>query len=151
MSDGVSFKISVDDSRIRAALMGLIALGQDLSPVMRDLAVYGENSTKRRFEFGIGPDGTPWKKSLRAQLTGGKTLVEHRVLVGSIQPESGRDWAAWGSNVKYARIHQLGGEAGRRSHRVQIVARPYLGVNADDEAEMLAIIQLKLRGALHAG
>lgn len=37
-----------------------------------------------------------------------------------------------GSNLAYARVHQLGGKAGR-NNKVNIPARPYLGVSKKDE------------------
>lgn len=164
---GVSFKVSYDDTRLRSALTGLIALGQDPAPVMLDLAAYGETSTRARFDTEIGPDGEKWKPSLRAQLTGGKTLTDSGHLRDSLTRDSGRDWAAWGSNRIYARIQQLGGvikpksggklrfrlaNGGFRSvAQVTLPARPYLGVNKNDEAEMISLIQLRLRGVLRAG
>ncbi len=168
MNLGVSIQISHDDARVRSALMGLISLGQNPAPVMRDLATYGEASTRERFHTQIGPDGQPWKKSLRAMLTGGKTLTESGHLGDSIASDAGRDWAAWGSNMIYARIQQLGGVikpkvaggklrfrlAGggfRTVSQVTLPARPYLGVNQDDEAEMLSLIHRRLRGAANVG
>ncbi|MES8537205.1 phage virion morphogenesis protein, partial [Cutibacterium acnes] len=44
---------------------------------------------------------------------------------------AGRLQAAVGTNRVYARIHQLGGKAGR-NRKVTIPARPFLGINADD-------------------
>jgi len=144
--------------------MGLVDLGEDTAPVMRDLAAYGEASTRERFETEIGPDGKPWKKSLRAMITGGKTLTKAGHLGNSIASDSGRDWAAWGSNMIYARIHQLGGEikpkvpGGMLRFRlanggfisvakVTMPARPYLGVSEEDETEMIALIQRRISGA----
>ena len=166
MNLGVSIQISHDDARVRSALMGLISLGQNPAPVMRDLAAYGEASTRERFHTETGPDGQPWKKSLRAQISGGKTLTMSGHLGDSITSDAGRDWAAWGTNMLYARIHQLGGVikpkvpggklrfrlagGGFRSvSQVTMPARPYLGVNQADEAEMLSLIHNRLRGAAH--
>jgi len=44
--------------------------------------------------------------------------------------------ASVGSNLAYARIHQLGGEAGRKDHRVKIPARPYLFLVESDLKEI---------------
>lgn len=165
---GVSVQVSFDDAGLRGALMGFVALGENPAPVMRDLAAYGEASTRERFHTEAGPDGKPWKKSLRALLTGGKTLTQSGHLGDSVTSDSGHDWAAWGSNMIYARIHQLGGiikpkVAGgmlrfrlangsfRSVRQVIMPARPYLGVNEDDEYEMAAIIQRRIRGIAHAG
>ena len=42
----------------------------------------------------------------------------------------------FGSDAKYARLHQFGGNAGR-GKKVKIPARPWLGVNAQDEQKLL--------------
>ena len=160
---GISFDISYDDRSLRSALMGLAALCGNPAPVMRDLATYGAASTHERFEETIGPDGKPWKKSLRAQIVGGKTLTQAGHLGNSITSDSGPDWAAWGSNMIYARIHQLGGVikpvskpslrfrlAGggfRTVREVTMPARPFLGINEQDETEMVAIIKARLKSA----
>lgn len=164
---GVAFQVSYDDSELRSALMGMIALGENPAPVMRDLAAYGEASTRERFHTETGPDGKPWKKSLRAMLTGGKTLTKSGHLGDSMTSDSGRAWAAWGSNMIYARIHQLGGvikakiAGGMLRFRlangafvsvaqITMPKREYLGVNADDEAEMFALVRRRILGATHA-
>lgn len=166
-SGGISIEVSIDDARVRSALMGMIALGQDPAPAMRDLAAYGEASTRERFDTETGPDGKPWKKSLRAQISGGKTLTASGHLGDSISSDAGRDWAAWGANRIYAAIQQFGGTikpkaSGTLRFRlangafvsakaVTLPARPYLGVNADDEAEMLRLIEARIRGAAGMG
>jgi phage virion morphogenesis protein len=165
---GIFVHVSHDDSSIRAAMMGVIALGQNPAPIMRDLAAYGESSTRDRFHTETDPDGKPWKKSLRAQISGGKTLTKAGHLGDSITSDSGRDWAAWGSNMIYARIHQLGGvikpkvAGGKLRFRlangafvsvaqITMPKRGYLGVNKDDEAEMISLVHRRIRGAAHAG
>jgi|GEM_PF-2742815 len=42
----------------------------------------------------------------------------------------------YGSNVEYARIHQLGGQAGKNK-KVNIPARPYMGVPKDFDRRIL--------------
>ncbi len=164
---GASFQVSVDDARVRSALMMLVAMGSDPSPVMQDIATYGENSTKARFDSETGPDGKKWKQSLRAKLTGGKTLTAKGHLRDSITSESGRDWAQWGSNKVYARIQQLGGTikpktsgklrfmlangAWRTVSQVTLPPRPYLGISHEDEVQILALIRGRLGASAYAG
>lgn len=164
---GIALQLKFDDVRVRSALMEVISLGHDAAPIMQEIAAYGENSTLERFDSETGPDGKKWKQSLRAKLTGGKTLTDKGHLRGSITSDSGRDWAQWGSNKVYARIQQQGGvikpkSAGKLRFRlanggwrtvsqVTLPARPYLGVSHEDEVEILAIIRSRLMGASHAG
>ena len=103
---GVKLHIDVDDRRINEVLSRLIATGQNLEPVMQDIAAYGESSTKQRFADGVAPDGTPWKPSQRVQERGGKTLIDSARLLDSIVSNAGSNFAEWGSNVIYAAIHQ---------------------------------------------
>lgn len=169
---GVKVQIQVDDRQINAALDRLIAVGQSPREVMRDIATYGENSTRDRFKQQAGPDGTPWKplkggffksipkKHLRKDgklrstqkafdfIQGRKILIKSNRLINSIVPNSGNNFAEWGSNVIYAAIHQAGGKAGR-GHTVEIPARPYLGINADDEANIVDIVNQHLADAVN--
>ena len=93
-----------------AALSRLAALGRSPRPIFKAIANYGESSTRLRFERQRGPDGSAWKPSRRVQKSGGQTLVKSRRLLRSITNVYGDTYAAWGSNVAYARIHQLGGD-----------------------------------------
>lgn len=96
------------------------------------------NSTLQRFARAVGPDGTPWKSSKRVEAAKRakkrrKTLVATGDLRRSIATQAWSDYAAVGTNLVYARIHQLGGEAGPKARRVTIPARPFLGLSAEDD------------------
>jgi phage virion morphogenesis protein len=52
--------------------------------------------------------------------------------------------------VVYARIHQLGGKAGR-GHAVTLPARPYIGISEDDIKEARAIIRDHMVAVLGGG
>lgn len=162
---GVVYQIVVDDRQVNALLSRLTALGQSPRHVMQDIATYGENSTRDRFKQQVGPDGAAWQPSHRAQNKGGKTLIESGRLLDSVTNQSGNDFAEWGTNAIYAAIHQVGGEiraktskglffklsdgTGRRVKKVTIPARPYLGINADDEAQIVDIINQHLFEAIN--
>nr|WP_281171250.1 phage virion morphogenesis protein [Maridesulfovibrio bastinii] len=96
-------------------------------------------SVVQRFKTGIGPDGKKWKPSQRAIKQSGQTLVKNKVLMESIDYEATPQMVCVGSNEVYARIHQLGGEAGR-GHKVKLPARPYLGIDDEDRAEIKALM-----------
>ena len=160
----VLYQVTVDDRQVQAALDRLIAAGQHPREVMKDIATYGENSTRDRFKTGTDPDGNAWKPSHRVMDKGGKTLIDSSRLLGSITSQSGDDFAEWGSNAIYAAIHQAGGEirpktakglffkladgTARRVKKVTIPARPYLGINADDEANIVDIVNQHLQEAI---
>ncbi|BCB26473.1 hypothetical protein SKTS_13590 [Sulfurimicrobium lacus] len=171
---GIVLRADVEDSGIRDELNRLIALGRNPSDAMRDIATYGENSTRERFKLQIDPDGNRWKPSLRVQLRGGRTLTKDGHLGNSITSRSSKDVAEWGSNREYAAIHQIGfdGQIKIPAHqreistvfgkklkskmtvnvsgytlRQRIVARAYLGTNAENAADILDLIQYRIEGA----
>lgn len=157
------FRIEVTDASLLAALRRLAGAMADTSPIMADIAALGESTTRLRFRTQTGPDGKPWKPSLRAQITGGRTLTQDGHLAASISSRSGRDWAEWGANRIYAAIHQFGGVIRARNAKalrfalagggfatvqsVKIPARPFLGLSTDDVADIVHIIETRLAAA----
>lgn len=166
-----------------AALARLEQLGRTPRRLWQAVGAYGEASTRLRFRNQVGPDGTPWKPSARVQKRGGQTLVLSARLLRSISHQVREDGVSWGTNVVYARIHQLGGQIQRNAfsswtrlrtnasgvllrqkdhdrlavfakathkrvrvvrhtvdaHNITMPARPFLGVNAADGAEILRL------------
>lgn len=141
----------------------LVAKGADTAVLMERIGIVGENSVADNFEGEHAPDGTPWKPSLRARVTGGKTLTD---LNTSIESQATADSVAVGSNMVYAAIHQFGGTIrgnptlrfalpgglGFRSvASVTIPARPFLGWSADALEEVDAQATDWLAEVLPAG
>ncbi len=105
------------------------------------------NSAQDRFDTNIDPEGRAWKPSKRVLgargkngKPGGRTLTDTGRLKDSIHSAAGDDAVEVGTDVVYARIHQLGGDAGR-NHATKLPARPYLGVSADDEQILRAEVE----------
>ena len=144
---GVRLEATIDDAAVRAALADLARRGADLAEPMDDIARYLEAATSDRFLLEqAGPDGTPWPPSERARREGGKTLVDKGAqggLLGSLTSSSSALEVVVGVAKPYAAIHQLGGRAGR-GLRTDIIARPYLGLSADDGQEVYAILAAHL-------
>ena len=154
---GAKIIVEIDDVALRSALNNLGAAADGLSTVMRQIANYLVNSTQDRFDDGVAPDGSKWPQSIRSRLTGDKTLIDRGNLRDSIDrgKQSGTNFAEISSNEKYAAIHQFGGiikakqagglkfkigEKWSRKKQVTIPARPYLGVNQEDQDEIADII-----------
>lgn len=162
----IVIQIDVDDSKVQAMLQRLIAFGGNQRKAMESIADYGETSTKQRFADQVGPDGKQWKQSLRAQVTGTNTLMDDLHLLDSIVNNVGDNGAEWGSGKIYAAIHQFGGDivpksadslffrlpdgSGRKVKKVTIPPRPYLGINDQDEENILDIINKHLASAVDA-
>lgn len=174
MIGGILMRADVDSHSVRSKLAELIALGQDPSDALRDIATLGKNSTRERFHMQISPDGARWKPSLRVRLRGGKTLTKDGHLSGSITSRSGRSFAEWGTNRVYGPAMQLGFDGsvnvpahtrvitsafghklrfgvavnvGAYTLRQKIVARPYLGVNDENAADILDLLSDRIEGA----
>lgn len=145
---GVSVSVTVDGTRAAsAALRRLLLAGTNMQRPLAEIGAALLTSTQRRFEDEAGPDGAAWEKSARAQADGGATLRDtarlYQSLTYMVHPRS----VEVGTNTLYAAIHQLGGDAGR-GHSVHLPARPYLGLDTEDEREIQAIVNDHLFGAL---
>lgn len=131
--------------------------GANPAPLLKRIAFAGENSTRARFADEEGPDGEKWVESLRKQLHGGKTMEKDGHLVGDISSDSSATEARWGSNRIYAAIHQFGGEIKAKTSKglaftlangdgvitqsVTMPARPFLGLNKDDEEHIVFLVR----------
>lgn len=119
-------------------------------------------STRQRFKKQQSPEGKSWKPSKRALETGGVTLSDKARLRNSIRSRADDDTAEVGTNVVYGARHQFGDKrpmlikaksskglrfrAGGRwvntkSVKVQLPARPFLGINQDDMDEIKNILE----------
>lgn len=132
---GVRVSITVQDDGFREALTRLLERTANLKPVFDEIGSSMLATTEQRFESEIGPDGTAWAAHSTATLlrrgSNAKKLRDKGHLYQSLNYASGRLKAEVGTNRVYARIHQLGGKAGR-GRKVTIPARPYLGVSSED-------------------
>ncbi len=120
------------------------------------LAEVVRDSTLERFRQGKDPEGRRWKTSIRAANEGGRTLIKSAQLRNSIHARSDASGFAVGTNVKHAATHQFG-EPGRtirarrkkalrfringhwvskKQVRIQIPARPFLGLSDEDMQEI---------------
>ena len=125
---GFSVHINVEGLGLaEAALRGIRERAKDLTVPLRAGGFHMLRSIRENFRAGGRP--TRWKPlasaTLKAKAPKTKLLVDTGRLMGSITFRAERDELAVGSNVIYARIHQLGGRAGQ-GHATRIPARPYL-------------------------
>lgn len=153
---GISETIEIRPEDRRRLDAAVDQLG-DTGVLMGAIADFARTIADDSFKYQRGPDGTPWKPSLRAQLEGGDTLNKSGRLVDSIQSSSGPDQAEVGTNVLYARIHQFGGvirAKGSGSLRfalagggfatvksVTMPARPFLGLSDKHQGDISRLVQ----------
>lgn len=107
------------------------------------------SGTLKRFDDEEEPTGKKWPKSKRAAKEGSQTLTDKAFLRRSIDYAATPEKVMVGSNLPYARIHQLGGKTGK-GHKVDMPARPYLGVSKEDMEEVRETMADFLAGAFKA-
>ncbi|VVD97904.1 phage virion morphogenesis protein [Pandoraea communis] len=100
-------RIDIDDSRLQAGLKHLASAASDMTPAMRKIAATLESVVEENFEA----EGRPrWTPSGRAKSEAGVTLQKSGRLAASVTTDHNANTVVIGSNVVYARIHQLGGK-----------------------------------------
>lgn len=147
----VSIRIDSNLPLVQKVFAGMHKLAGNPQPLLQAIAMLGESSTRARFDTKTAPDGAPWKRGLK---TGDDTLHKDGHLVGSVSNYFTRTEAVWGVNRIYAAIHQFGGTIKAKSSgglrfkigerwstksQVTIPARPFLGVSATDEQDILEL------------
>lgn len=170
-----AFTIRLETPAVLARLNEIARQFDDLSPAMRGIGELVAESTKQRFSTSTAPDGQKWEPNALATVLGRlaeisgaysaktgrmtkkgasafiakKPLVATGVLQDTIRYQlAGRNSVEIGTNrfagewEGGAAVHQFGSKNGK------IPARPFLGLSASDEAEVLAILDRFLEQAI---
>lgn len=132
---GVSFIIR--DEEVDRGLGGAAAAGRDTAPLMEAIAGHLLFSSQRRFETETGPDGKKWaplrpRTANRRIGRGRQRGTEHILRVSarlyqSLTADAGPTEATVGTNLVYARPHQLGATIERAARRQTIRLRKVKG------------------------
>lgn len=103
---------------------------------------YLDSEVSQRFKEGVDWQGNALAPSIRAEMEGGKTLVNFGHLRDSYTHNVFLDGKGveHGSDMIYSAIHQFGGKTGR-NHAVEMPIRAVMGINSDDEAEISNIVE----------
>ncbi|MBR2526151.1 phage virion morphogenesis protein [bacterium] len=139
-------EIEFDNKEVHEKLLDLAKKAENLRPLMKNIAGIFAYSTEENFKEEGRPD--KWQdlaESTKNQRTKkrkwpGQILQVEGKLAASINTFYDNDSAVIGSNLEYAAIHQLGGQAGKNKS-VEIPARPYLFLMNDDYDEILHNIE----------
>lgn len=137
-------EIKIDNQEVSQRLLELAQRGENLRPLMKNIAGVLAYSTEENFANEGRPD--KWldlseqtkKQRKKPGHWPGQILQVTGQLVSSISTHYDDESAIIGSNLDYAAIHQLGGQAGKNKS-VAIPARPYLKLSDDDFIEILDI------------
>lgn len=162
-------QIEFQGAGLRAQLKAAQRAAADMTPLMRAIGGRLEGSARTRIEdTNEAPDGTPWPKSFRVTIEGGKTLLDTKNLLGSLTYRATPNEVEIGTNVPYAAVHQFGATITAKSERgllfrladgrmvqvgeVKIPERPFLGISREDE-EIISedLVPLHWAGALADG
>lgn len=111
----IGFKVSIavsGDVLVINKLKKIISTMENPMPLWNEIGRALVEINKKRMDSGRGPDGRFWKKSLRAKLGKGKTLINSGKLQNSLQFVASKYGITLGSNLVYSAIHQLGGTIG---------------------------------------
>lgn len=162
---GTTLEVKYQDAEVQQMARRLgAALGRvNFKPLMEVIGGNLVSVTQLRFEKGKGPAGVAWPVSRRVQQGGGKTLMLTRRLCDTIAqdgPLATAQSVEIGSNVEYAAIHQFGGTISAKNGKalnvpgiglrssVTMPARPYLGIDSQDESLLLDVTDRWLKQTL---
>ena len=148
MSDFIEIKI--DNQEVERRLQEIAKKSSNLRPLMKNIAGIFASVTEDNFAKEGRPD--KWidlsevtkKQRKKIGKYPGQILQVSGQLASSVNTYYDNDSAVIGSNLEYAAIHQLGGQAGRNK-KVTIHARPYLKLTDDDLEEVLIATEQYLK------
>lgn len=134
-------EIKLENTEVEQALLNLAKRTENLRPLMKNIAGVLASSTEENFKQEGRPD--KWtdlsevtkKQREKINKWPGQILQVTGQLASSISTQYDDDSAVIGSNLPYAAIHQLGGQAGRNK-KVKISDRPYLKLTDADLKEI---------------
>lgn len=151
--------LEIKDEGLAAGLARIVAGLRNRTPLARSVASLFAAETEANFAAQGRPRWLGLKPPVKPRRVGGQILQDSGQLANSIAADYGPDFARVGSNKKYARIHQQGGQTaphvilprnkralafgGRVVKRVnhpgsKIPARPYLPADASGNLQPTA-------------
>ncbi|MDD3150840.1 MAG: phage virion morphogenesis protein [Candidatus Gastranaerophilales bacterium] len=142
-----SFKLDfVNFKNTTEALLKVARKCEDMKPLMKNIAGIMADAVEENFEQEGRPD--KWQELAESTIKHrkntkhwpGRILQVEGQLATSVTTQYDNESAIIGSNLEYAAIHQLGGQAGK-GKKVTIPARPYLKIDDSDNKKMLEEIK----------
>ena len=144
MSDFIEIKI--DNQEVERRLQEIAKKSSNLRPLMKNITGIFASTAEDNFAEEGRPD--KWvdlsevtkKQRKKIGKYPGQILQVTGQLASSVNTYYDDDSAVIGSNLAYAAIHQLGGQAGKNK-KVTIPARPYLKLTDDDLEEIMESVE----------
>ena len=141
MADDKPIEIKIDNKEVLTRLQELASRGENLRPLMKNIAGIMATATEDNFKDEGRPDKwidlseTTKKQRQKIGKYPGQILQVSGQLASSVSTAYDDNSAVIGSNLVYAAIHQLGGQAGKNK-KTTIPARPYLKLTDDNIEEI---------------
>jgi len=137
--------INVSSEAVERAIQDLINKGVDLTAPMKSIGEEMINRTQQRFRDKEAPDGTPWADNspvTEKRKGHGRVLEgESNELAKQFSYSAASNSVEWGSLMVYAAMMNWGGTKAEFPHLWgDIPGREFIGLNDDDEDEVLAIL-----------
>jgi phage virion morphogenesis protein len=137
-----NIEIRIDNKAVEETLLKVASKCEDLKPLMKNIAGIMADAVEENFEQEGRPD--KWqelaestiKKRKKTKHWPGRILQVEGQLATSITTQYDNESAVIGSNLEYAAIHQLGGQAGK-GKKVTIPTRPYLNLTESDYKKII--------------
>ena len=142
MTDNKPIEIKLDNKEVLTRLQELASRGENLRPLMKNIAGIMSTATEDNFKDEGRPEKwvdlseTTKKQRQKIGKYPGQILQVSGQLASSVSTAYGDNSAVIGSNLAYAAIHQLGGQTGKNK-KTTIPARPYLKLTDDNFEEIL--------------
>ena len=142
MTDNKPIEIKLDNKKVLTRLQELASRGENLRPLMKNIAGIMSTATEDNFKDEGRPEKwvdlseTTKKQRQKIGKYPGQILQVSGQLASSVSTAYDDNSAVIGSNLAYAAIHQLGGQAGKNK-KTTIPARPYLKLTDDNFEEIL--------------
>ncbi|MGL5799269.1 MAG: phage virion morphogenesis protein [Plesiomonas sp.] len=112
-----SLTIRYDIAEFERGISEMLETLTHREPLMREIAATMAEAVEDNFNSEGRPAWAGWSPAYAKRRAGGKILQRSGRLASSIVQLSDNDSASVGTNVKYARIHQEGGEITRKARR----------------------------------
>ena len=141
MADNKPIEIKLDNKEVLTRLQELASRGENLRPLMKNIAGIMATATEDNFKDEGRPDKwvdlseTTKKQRQKIGKYPGQILQVSGQLASSVSTAYDDNSAVIGSNLACAAIHQLGGQAGKNK-KTTIPARPYLKLTDDNIEEI---------------
>lgn len=143
-------EIKLDNKDVESKLLDLAKRSENLRPLMKNIAGIFAYSTEENFKEEGRPDKwvdlseTTKKQRQKIGKYPGQIMQVSGQLASSVSTAYDNDSAVIGSNLAYAAIHQLGGQAGKNK-KTTIPARPYLKLTDDNFEEIICEVEKYLK------